>query len=157
MAGPALGSLAALSGPRLPFFLAAGIAAVNTVVGGSARYPETPGRDGRRAAPCRWPGTGHVAPDAGVAFCSLVAFSGFEATFALFGQRHLGFGIASSAAVFTAVGAAIVVVQGGVAHRVVRRLGEVRTLLAGLLANAGGLACSPRPGPGRPRRRPWSP
>ena len=48
-----------------------------------------------------------------VAFCSLVAFSAFEATFALFGQRHLGFGIASSAGVFTAVGAVIVVVQGG--------------------------------------------
>jgi fucose permease len=76
----------------------------------------------------------------GVTFCTLVAFSGFEATFALFGSRHLGFGIASAAAVFTAVGAVIVVVQGGVVYQVVRRLGEVATLLAGLLANAAGLA-----------------
>ena len=138
VAGPALGSLAALGGPRLPFFLAAGIAAVNTVVA-ARRLPET--HPSRHRLPR--PGLGPVravAPMLVVAFCALVAFSGFEATFALFGQRHLGFGIASSAAVFTAVGAAIVVVQGGVVHRVVSRLGEARTLLAGLLGNAVGLA-----------------
>jgi MFS family permease len=70
----------------------------------------------------------------------MVAFSGFEATFALFGQRRFGFGISSAAAVFTAVGAVIVVVQGGLVRPVVGRLGEARTLLVGLLANAGGLA-----------------
>jgi DHA1 family tetracycline resistance protein-like MFS transporter len=143
VAGPALGSLAALGGPRLPFFLAAGIATVNTAVA-ARRLPETHPSGPRTDQP----GDGRpglesvrsVAPLLAVAFCALVAFSGFEATFALFGSRHLGFGIASSAAVFTAVGAAIVVVQGGVVHRVVAALGETRTLLGGLLANAGGLA-----------------
>ena len=103
-----------------PFFLAAGIAAVNTAVA-ARRLPET--HPSRRPTVPR-PGFGPVralAPMLVVAFCALVAFSGFEATFALFGQRHLGFGIASSAAVFTAVGAAIVVVQGGLVHRVVGR------------------------------------
>lgn len=138
VAGPALGSLAALGGPRLPFFLAAGIATLNTVVA-ARRLPET------HPSPSRTPRSGlspirSVAPLLAVAFCALVAFSAFEATFALFGSRHLGFGIASSAAVFTAIGAAIVVVQGGVVHRVVAALGETRTLVAGLLANAGGLA-----------------
>jgi MFS family permease len=75
-----------------------------------------------------------------VAFSAMVAFSGFEATFALFGQKRFGFGISSAAAVFTAVGAVIVVVQGGLVHPVVARLGEARTLLLGLAANAGGLA-----------------
>jgi MFS family permease len=75
-----------------------------------------------------------------VTFLALVAFSGFEATFALFGSRHLGLGIASTAAVFTAAGAVIVAVQGGLVYRVVRVLGETTTLMAGLLANAGGLA-----------------
>ncbi len=69
----------------------------------------------------------------------MVAFSGFEATFALFGQKRFGFGIASAAAVFTAVGALIVVVQGGLVHPLVTRLGEVRTLLVGLSANTAGL------------------
>ncbi len=138
VAGPALGSLAALGGPRLPFFLAAGIAAVNTAVA-ARRLPETHrSRTHRRR---REPGAaGGVAPMLIVAFCALVAFSGFEATFALFGERHLGLGIASAAAVFTAVGAAIVVVQGGVVYRVVAILGEPSTLLAGLLSNAVGLA-----------------
>jgi len=142
VAGPALGSLAALGGPRLPFFLAAGIATVNTLVA-SRRLPETrpggpaPARPGPLAV---WAAARRLAPLLVVAFCALVAFSGFEATFALFGQRHLGFGIASAAAVFTAVGAVIVVVQVGLVRRVVAVLGEVRTLLAGLLANAAGLA-----------------
>ncbi len=146
VAGPALGSLAALGGPRLPFFLAAVIATVNTVVAGR-RLPEThragagarPTRPGPIAALAAGRGAG-LAPLLAVGFCALVAFSGFEATFALFGERRLGFGIASSAAVFTAVGAAIVAVQGGLVHRVVARFGEPRTLLGGLALNGVGLA-----------------
>jgi MFS family permease len=143
VAGPALGSLAALGGPRLPFFLAALIATVNTIVA-ARQLPEThragapgPPRPGPIAALA---GGAGMVPLLAVGFCALVAFSGFEATFALFGERRLGFGIASSAAVFTAVGAAIVLVQGGVVHRVVARVGEHRTLLGGLAINAGGLA-----------------
>jgi MFS family permease len=138
VAGPALGSLAALGGPRLPFFLAAGLATVNTLVA-ARRLPEThgfrprPRRSGRQAVRA-------VAPMLVVTFLALVAFSGFEATFALFGARHLGLGIASTAAVFTMVGVVIVAVQGGLVYRVVRVLGETTTLMAGLLANAGGLA-----------------
>jgi DHA1 family tetracycline resistance protein-like MFS transporter len=74
-----------------------------------------------------------------VAFSAMVAFSGFEATFALFGQKRFGFGIASAAAVFAAVGALIVVVQGFLVHPLVTRLGEVPTLLIGLGANTAGL------------------
>ena len=149
VAGPALGALAALSGPRLPFYLAAGIAAANTVVA-AKRLPETHPRDADRvpdaaARPGRrdgWLGgrLADVAPLLAVAFSAVVAFSGFEATFALFGQRRLGFGIAGAAGVFTAVGAAIVAVQVGVVAAVVRRLGERATLLVGLAANAFGLA-----------------
>jgi MFS family permease len=138
VAGPALGSLAALGGPRLPFYLAAGLATANTVVA-ARRLPETH-RSGNRPRRSGLRPVLAVAPMLAVTFLALVAFSGFEATFALFGAKHLGLGIASTAAVFTAVGAAIVVVQGGVVYRVVGRFGANRTLLAGLVANAGGLA-----------------
>jgi MFS family permease len=74
-----------------------------------------------------------------VAFCAVVAFSGFEATFALFGQQRLGFGIASAAAVFTAVGVVLVTVQVGLVHPLVLRFGELPTLVVGLLANTTGL------------------
>ena len=149
VAGPALGALAALSGPRLPFYLAAGIAAANTIVA-AKRLPETHPREPERvpdapAPPVRrdaWLGgrLSDFAPLLAVAFAAVVAFSGFEATFALFGQRRLGFGIAGAAGVFTAVGAAIVAVQVGVVAAVVRKLGERTTLLVGLIANACGLA-----------------
>lgn len=147
VAGPALGAIAALSGPRLPFYVAAGIAVVNTLVA-AKRLPEThahrgiPASASATASAERWIGgrLADVGPLLAVAFAALVAFSAFEATFALFGQRRLGFGIAGAAGVFTAVGAAIVVVQVGLVARVVRRAGERRTLLLGLVANAGGLA-----------------
>ena len=187
VAGPAIGALGALAGPRAPFLLAAGIAGVNALVA-AARLPETrePSGCGPLAAPSEPSGRAPLAapsassgraplaapsgPSAGapraprdlgppvgppaperpaapggvaalvaVAFAAMVAFSGFEATFALFGQRHLGFGIGSAAAVFTGVGAVIVVVQAGLVRPVVRRLGESRTLVAGLAANAAGL------------------
>jgi MFS family permease len=138
VAGPALGSLAALGGPRLPFFLAAGLATVNTAVA-ARRLPET---HGSRPRPrhSAMKAVRAVGPMLVVTFLALVAFSGFEATFALFGSRHLGLGIASTAAVFTVVGALIVAVQGGLVYRVVRLLGETTTLMVGLLTNAGGLA-----------------
>ena len=151
VAGPALGALAALWGPRLPFYLAAGLAAVNTVVA-SRRLPETlsvrPDRDaasvGADLGPSRWVSLlggspSQLVPLLGVAFASVVAFSAFEATFAIFGQRRLGLGIASAAGVFTAVGAVIVAVQAGAVGSVVRRFGERRTLFGGLLLNAVGL------------------
>jgi MFS family permease len=138
VAGPALGALAALGGPRVPFLLAALLATVNTVVA-ARRLPETH-RSGGRAVHRGWRPVLAVAPLLVVTFLALVAFSGFEATFALFGAHHLGLGIASTAAVFTAVGAAIVVVQGSLVHRVAAVLGETRTLLGGLFLNAAGLA-----------------
>ncbi|HUJ64375.1 MAG TPA: MFS transporter [Acidimicrobiales bacterium] len=143
VAGPAIGALAALGGPRLPFFVAAGLAAANAVVAWR-RLPETRPPDRRAGGPRPGPiaalmGARGAAALIAVAFSAMVAFSGFEATFAIFGQKRLGFDIASAAAVFTAVGALIVVVQGGLVHPLVSRLGEVRTLLVGLGANTAGL------------------
>src|SRR5207248_9194261 len=75
-----------------------------------------------------------------VSFVALVAFSGFEATFALFGNVRLHLKLASSGAVFALVGLVIVVVEGGLVRPTVRAVGERSVLLFGLLANAIGLA-----------------
>jgi MFS family permease len=143
VAGPAIGALAALSGPRVPFFIAAGLAGANTLIAWR-RLPETrppaPPAGARRPGPiAALMGARGAAALIAVAFSAMVAFSGFEATFALFGQKRFGFGIASAAAVFAAVGALIVVVQGVLVHPMVTRLGEVSTLLIGLGANTAGL------------------
>lgn len=156
VAGPAIGGLAALGGPKLPFFLAAGIAGVNAVVA-AIRLPEThTSAPWRRGGPAAAAGAGPGAADrpvleripwqrAGVAdlvivaFVSLTAFSAFEATFALFGERRLGLRIASIGAVFALVGLLLVFVQVRLIGPVVARFGEPATLRAGLLLNAVGL------------------
>jgi MFS family permease len=143
--GPALGALAAIWGPRVPFFVAAVLAAANALVA-ARRLPEThhPGADTpsgeRRRNPLAALAAAHgVSQLIGVAFLTLLSFSAFEATFALFGQARLGFNIGSSAAVFAVIGLVIVVVEGGLVHPVVVRLGELGTLRAGLIALAGSL------------------
>jgi DHA1 family tetracycline resistance protein-like MFS transporter len=142
VAGPAIGALAALGGPRVPFFVAAGLAALNTVVAWR-RLPETRPQGGRPSGTAglwRGPAARNALPLLFAAFAAMLAFSGFEATFSLFGQRHLGLGIGSTAAVFTLVGLVVVAVQGGVVHALARRLGDAPTLAGGLALNAAGLA-----------------
>ena len=140
-AGPALGGLAALGGPKTPFLLAGGIAAVNAVVA-MRRLPEThPNPGPRRSAvePIPWGRSGMTSLVA-VAFVSLAAFSAFEGTFALFGERRLDLQLASTGGVFAGIGIALIVVQVRVLPAVVGRLGEGRTLQLGLVVNAAGLA-----------------
>jgi len=173
VAGPALGALAALGGPRAPFLVAAGLAACNAVVA-VVRLPETHHvtRPGPRAAlvaahPAGEASGGGVAaahpaerdPDVGagddprppwrrpalarlllVAFTSLVAFSAFEATFSLFGERRLGLRLASTGAVFAGIGLAVVLANAGLVAPAVRRLGERGALRLGLVLDGVGLA-----------------
>jgi multidrug resistance protein len=208
--GPAIGALAALGGPHVPFFIAAGIAAVNGLIA-IKRLPETArgvaghpladpevvaararefaafeaaaagtstvvtaddgtiaaGLDAERiAAEPALDGPGIVEPahlatpsgaaelaaadGAGVdrnaivrliilAFVAMTAFAGFEATFSLLAQERFGLALASTSAVFAAIGIVLVAVQGGLVHPVTTRLGERGTLRFGLVANALGL------------------
>ena len=139
--GPALGGLASLAGPHVPFYVAAVVAAVNGLVA-IKRLPET-----RRVAVETGPvdvepgpaGTRSLVRLAVVAFVATAAFSGFESTFGLFGDRRFGLTEGSTAAVFVGVGLVLVAVQGGLIRPVTRRLGNVRTLRAGLAVVAVGL------------------
>jgi DHA1 family tetracycline resistance protein-like MFS transporter len=144
VAGPALGALAALGGPRLPFLVAAGVAGVNAVAA-LRRLPETHVDRGVPADPAprtldRPPARSGLTRLLLIAFASLAAFSAFEATFALFGERRLSFGPASTGLVFTAVGLVLVAVQTTLVRPTVARLGESATLRAALVVNALGLA-----------------
>ena len=162
--GPALGALAKLWGARAPFYVAAALAGLNALIA-VRRLPEThpagvasPASAAPSAASAATAASAAsaasprrinpfaafrqvrgVAPLIGVAFLAWLSFSAFEATFALFGQRRLGFDIGSSAAVFAVIGLVIVVVQAGLVHPVVTWLGETGTLRAGLAANVLGL------------------
>jgi multidrug resistance protein len=144
VAGPAIGALAALGGPEVPFLLAAGLAAVNAVVA-ARRLPEThPGRSAAASgspvgSAARTGGRTGVLALVAVSFTALTAFSAFEATFALFAEHRLGLRLASVGGVFAGVGLLLVLVQVRLVGPTVARLGEGGTVRAGLLVNAVGL------------------
>ena len=121
--GPAIGGLSALGGPHVPFYVAGVLASINAIAA-VIRLPETH-HPGDRAAH-----RGLVAPAspilrrlAVVSFITVAAFTAFEATFSLFGDRRFGLTEASSAAVFLGVGLVLVVIQGGAYGRLVHRFG----------------------------------
>lgn len=138
--GPALGGLAALGGPHVPFFVAGAIAAVNAVVA-MFRLPETK------------PDTTHVHEAHGrrsalspalqrfaiVGFLSMLGFAGFESTFSLWGKEQFGFTEGSASLVFVFVGITLVAVQGGLIGPLTAKLGSRKLLRLGLALVAMGL------------------
>jgi multidrug resistance protein len=138
--GPAIGGLAALGGPHVPFYVAGVLATVNAVAA-IIRLPETR-RAGSRASErgLKMPNTPVLRHLALVGFITVVAFAAFEATFALFGERRFGLTEASTAAVFLGIGLVLIVIQGGAYGRLVERFGTERLLAAGLTMLVAGLA-----------------
>jgi multidrug resistance protein len=61
-------------------------------------------------------------------FIVIMAFSGFEATFALFSEARFGYTAASIGFLFTFIGVVLAVVQGVLVGRVVKRIGERRLI-----------------------------
>lgn len=61
-------------------------------------------------------------------FIVIMAFSGFEATFALFSEARFGYTAASIGFLFTFIGVVLAVVQGVLVGRVVKRVGERRLI-----------------------------
>ena len=138
--GPALGGLAALGGPHVPFFVAGAIAAVNAVVA-IFRLPETKpdtthvhATHGRRSA---------LSPAlqrfAIVGFLSMLGFAGFESTFSLWGKEQFGFTEGSASLVFVFVGVTLVAVQGGLIGPLTVKWGSRKLLRIGLTLVAIGL------------------
>jgi MFS family permease len=138
--GPAIGGLAALGGPHVPFYVAGVLATINAIAA-IIRLPETHHAGDRR------PHRGLSAPAspilrrlAVVGFITVMAFTAFEATFSLFGDRRFGLTEASSAAVFLGVGLVLVLIQGGAYGHLVERYGTQRLFAAGLALLVAGLA-----------------
>ena len=139
--GPAVGGLAALGGPHVPFYVAGCVAAVNAVVA-FVRLPETkqvavrtPRASGRT--------TTAMSPQlfryAVVGFIATAGFAGFEATFSLFGERRFDLTEGSAAAVFLFVGALLVLVQGVLIGKLSARMKPLMLLQGGLAIVAVGL------------------
>lgn len=134
--GPALGGLAALGGPHVPFFVAAALAAVNAIAA-VIRLPETSAMRGARENSPR--SARRVNRYIVIGFFSALPFAGFEATFSLFGGARFDLTEGSTAAIFFGIGVAMSIVQGALIGPLTKRFGSVTLLRAGLALVATGL------------------
>lgn len=76
-------------------------------------------------------------------FLVMFCFSIMETTLALFCQERFGFGMRETSFLFVFVGIVLVVVQGGLLGRLIRRFGERSLILSGIVLMALGLALLP--------------
>ncbi len=77
-----------------------------------------------------------------VGFVAMFAFTGFEATFSLFGDRRFGLTEASTSVVFLCIGVVLVAMQGGAYAKLVERHGVGPVLYGGMALVVAGLAVS---------------
>ena len=138
--GPAIGGLAALGGPHIPFYVAGTLALINAVAAiiriQETRVPNKAAPTTRIHVPFRKRRYGALA---GVGFFSMLAFSGFEATFSLFGGARFNLTEASTAVVFLGVGVVMSAVQGSLIGPLTSRFGSLHLLRNGLVLVSIGL------------------
>ncbi|MEE8456810.1 MAG: MFS transporter [Acidimicrobiia bacterium] len=138
--GPALGGLAGLFGPRVPFLIAGSIAAVNAVVA-ARRLSET--RKPTDARPTlllqRIRGLNRdVAGLIALSFVAVAAFSLFETTFALLAAERLAITGPQISLVFALVGVVLVATQAGLVGILSKRYSEITMIGIGLALNIPG-------------------
>jgi MFS transporter, DHA1 family, tetracycline resistance protein len=140
--GPSIGALATLWGPKVPFFVAAGLSLANLAVA-AVRLPETRSVEAVQAGHPR--GTAGIQPKAVVrlvvlTFVGITAFSAFETTFALLADDRLAITESGIALVFAGLGLVLVAVQGAMVGPITERLGETNAIRLGLALNTVGFA-----------------
>lgn len=146
--GPAIGGLLARLGPSAPMWAAAALCFGNAVAAWWL-LPESRTPNARAATMGRLDAMRRaVAHPALVLLLSLyfivtVAFSGFEATFALFSERRFGFTAATMGLLFAFIGIVLALVQGVLVGRIVPRVGEARLIPAAIFVVAAGLGLIP--------------
>jgi len=151
--GPALGGILAHAGdPRIVPLAAAMLSGANLLVAffglPESLSPELRGRATRGS----WLGWSDLAivwrdsPLRGLMllfFLVMFCFSMMEATLALFCQQRFGFGVRQTSWLFVFVGVILVIVQGGLLGRLVKRYGERSLILSGIVLMALGLVILP--------------
>jgi len=73
-------------------------------------------------------------------FSTTFAFAGMEATFGLWADQRLHWGPREVGIIFVVIGTILVLVQGGLIGRIIKRYGEAQALLAGTIGIGIGLA-----------------
>lgn len=145
--GPAFGGLLGSVDPRLPFWAAAALSLANAAYGWLV-LPESLPQDRRR--PFAWRRANPVGslkllrshPElaglASAAFLSNLAHAAIPVTFVLYTGYRFNWDSSAVGLALGIVGASSAVVQGLLVGPLVRRFGERRAMLAGLLCGAAG-------------------
>jgi predicted MFS family arabinose efflux permease len=143
--GPAIGGTLSHFGPEAPMYFAAALCVANFSAAWfllpesrlSARTTPAVGRiESLRRAVAR----PRLLLLLSLYFIIMAAFSGFEATFALFSERRFGFTAATIGYLFAYIGIVLAVVQGLLVGRVVAFAGEHRVVPVAIGVIALGLA-----------------
>lgn len=146
--GPALGGVLSHLGPAAPMWCASALCFANFVAA-SLLLPESrsaasaPQAVGRLEAFRRSLLRPQLAMLLALYFILSSAFSGFEATFALYSERRFGFTAATIGYVFAFVGVVLAVSQGVLVGRVVKIFGERRVIPCAIAMIALGLGLVP--------------
>ena len=147
--GPAVGGVLAAIDPRLPFWAAAGFSLLNGVYG-LIVVPES--LPAEKRAPWSWRNANpfgslmllrshaELYGLAAANFLAQMAHVALPTTFVLYAGYRYGWDERMVGFVLALVGLCAIVVQAGLIGRFVRRFGERRTLLIGLLFGALGFA-----------------
>ncbi|HEY8483689.1 MAG TPA: MFS transporter [Longimicrobiales bacterium] len=142
MVGPAIGGFFSRWGLGAPGFVAAGLCALNGLaalfllpesrprLGVERRLGEAATLSGWVRAMVRFP----LSLFLSVYFLTISSFTAMTAVLALYLERAFGLGAEEMGIVFTLSGATTVVVRGVVLGRLVRKLGEARTVRVGIAA-----------------------
>lgn len=154
--GPAIGGMLAPIGPAVPFWVAMAVAIVNALLV-MIFLPEThkersvakTGSSGKLRKGILPTGLGRLLRNSAITrlivinLLFTIAFTAMEAVYPLFSQHTFGWTAKENGYIFTYVGIIIVLMQGGLVGQLVKRFGERKLLIAGLVVLAIGLALLP--------------
>jgi MFS transporter, DHA1 family, tetracycline resistance protein len=122
----------------VPFYVAGVLASINAIAA-MVRMPETRRDVDRHIEGVHIPHAPILRRLAVVGFITVFAFTAFEATFSLFGQRRFDLTESGTSVVFLSIGLVLVVMQGGVYGRLAARTGAGRLYLVAVVLIAAGL------------------
>ena len=145
--GPAIGGLLGEFGPRVPFYVAAGLSGLNLIYGWVV-LPETLAVDKRRAFDWRranpfgafkvFQSYHGVWPMCIVLFVFFFFASSYQAIWAYWGMAKFGWSAATVGLTLAIFGLITAAVQGGLTGPLVKRFGEHRVALFGLIFSSIG-------------------
>jgi multidrug resistance protein len=131
--GPALGGVLSRISPETPMWCAAALCGANMVAAWFL-LPESRVATASSRTLGRMEAFRHAMKKPtlvillAIYFIVVMAFSGFEATFALFSEARFGYTAASIGFLFAFIGVVLALVQGVLVGRVVKRIGEHRLI-----------------------------